>query len=125
MVVVGVWLGMYGGFAAPGISNVACFCEVSAIFLNYRSMWSKEEMNDPVPTLNQLCFFFSYFIFRILLFPWCVAMLLVSANWTFHLDNMSFSRKFSAVIAIFLYMVVVVLNFYWFGLILKGLKKLL
>lgn len=52
MVVIGVWLGMYGGFAAPAISNCACFCEVSAIFLNYRSMWSKKEMNDPIPTLN-------------------------------------------------------------------------
>ena len=125
IVVTGCWLGMYGGFAAPGVSNCACFCEVSAIFLNYRSMWSKEEMNDPIPTLNQLCFFFSYFIFRILLFPWCVAMLIVSAKWTFHLESMALSRKISASVAIGLYFIVIILNFYWFLLILKGLKKLL
>jgi hypothetical protein len=52
MVVTGVWMGLYGGFAAAGVSNCACFCEVSAIFLNYRSMWSKKEMNDPIPTVN-------------------------------------------------------------------------
>jgi hypothetical protein len=125
MVVSGVWMGLYGGFAAAGVSNCACFCEVSAIFLNYRSMWSKKEMNDPLPTVNQLCFFFSYFIFRILLFPWCVWMLIISASWTFHLESVSLVRKICTTTSILMYIVVVFLNFYWFMLILKGLKKLL
>ena len=125
MVVFGVWMGLFGGFAAAGVSNCACFCEVSAIFLNYRSMWSKKEMNDPIPTVNQLCFFFSYFIFRILLFPWCVAMLIVSAQWTFHLESVPLIRKICTTISIVLYFIVIILNFFWFFLILKGLKKLL
>lgn len=52
LVVIGVFMGLYGGFAAAGVSNVACLCEISNIFLNYRSMWSKEEQNDPIPTIN-------------------------------------------------------------------------
>lgn len=125
MVVTGVWMGLYGGFAAAGVSNVACFCEVSAIFLNYRSMWSKSEQNDPIPTVNQLCFFFSYFFCRILLFPWCVTMLIISASWSFHLEDVSFIRKFCTTMSILMYIVVVFLNFFWFFLILKGVRKLL
>lgn len=52
-------------------------------------------------------------------------MLIVSAKWTFHLETMPFSRKFSASLAIAMYFVVIILNFYWFLLILKGLKRLL
>ena len=125
MVVIGVFLGMIGGYGCPGVANMACLCEVSAIFLNYRSMWTKEEMNDPIPTLNQLAFFFSYFIFRILLFPWCVSMLILIALWTFHLESMTLIRKVCASTAILMYFLVIALNFYWFGLILKGVKKLL
>ena len=125
MVIIGVWMGLYGGFAAAGVSNVACFCEVSAIFLNYRSMWTKDQQNDPIPTINQLCFFVSYFIFRILLFPWCVPMLIISASWSFQLEDVSIIRKFCTTMSILMYIVVIFLNFFWFFLILKGVKKLL
>ena len=126
MVVTGTLMGIYAvGYSAGGVCNVAAFCEVSAIFLNYRSMWSKEQMNDPAPTVNQLCFFFSYFIFRVIMFPWCWYMLLLPALYTYHLDTIPIHKKIIGSISISIYFVVILLNFYWFGLILKGLKRMM
>lgn len=123
MVVIGCLTGLYGGYATPGVSNIACLCEISAIFLNYRGMWTKDEMNDCLPTINQLCFFFAYLIFRIFLFPFCVYLLILSLSYTWHIAPMD--RKLCSLFAVSLYQVVIVMNFYWFYLILKGLKRLL
>jgi len=52
-------------------------------------------------------------------------MLIISASWTFHLEDVSFIRKFCTTMSILMYIVVVFLNFFWFFLILKGVRKLL
>ena len=123
MVIPGVFVGIWGGYGIPGVSNLACLCEVSAIFLNYRSMWSKEEMNDTLPSINQLAFFFAYLIFRVFMFPYCWYLLYINARWTWHL--ITWDRKMGIIVSMTLYLVVIVLNFYWFGLILKGLRRMM
>lgn len=123
MVIPGVFIGIWAGFAAPGVGNIACFCEISAIFLNYRSMWSKDEMNDTLPSINNVCFFLTYFIFRVLMFPWCWYCLILNALWTWHLQ--SWDRRIGGTLSIMLYFLVIVLNFYWFALVCKGLKRML
>lgn len=38
----GLFVGVMAGYGAPGIANLSVLCEISTIFLNYRSMFSKE-----------------------------------------------------------------------------------
>ena len=123
MVISGCLIGIWAGFAAPSVGNLACFCEISAIFLNYRSMWSKEEMNDPLPSLNNIVFFFCYLIFRVILFPFCLYCLVINCLWTWHIQ--SWDRRIGGLISMLPYFLVIILNFYWFGLIIKGLKRML
>jgi hypothetical protein len=123
MVIPGVLIGIWAGFAAPGVSNLACLCEISAIFLNYRSMWSKDEMNDTLPVINNTVFFFSYFIFRVILFPFCWYCLILNTMWTWHIQT--WDRRIGGVISIILYVLVILLNFFWFGLIIKGMHRML
>jgi hypothetical protein len=123
MVIPGCLIGIWAGFAAPGVSNVACFCEISAIFLNYRSMWGKEEMNDNLPAINNTVFFLCYLVFRVIMFPLCFYCLIKNEQWSWHLQT--WDRKIGGVISIVLYALVIILNFYWFALIIKGMKKML
>jgi len=123
LVILGIFCGLYGGFTTVLVSNLGSLCEVSAIFLNYRSFFTKEEMNDPIPTINQTCFFFAYTIFRVLLFPYCFYEMFRGYFWTRHL--MSVDREIAYIICLIFYALVMVLNAFWYGLILKGLKKML
>lgn len=123
MVVPGVFIGMWSGYAIPSISNIAYLCEISAIFLNYRSMFSKEEMNKPIPTVNQVTFFFAFTIFRFLMFPWLFYQMVLTSCWTWH--AITWDRKLAMVVSSSMYCWMMCLNFYWYSLILKGLKRLL
>jgi hypothetical protein len=123
MVIPGVFVGIWAGYSSPGISNVACLCEISAIFLNYRSMWSKDLMNDTLPSINNTIFFLSYLVFRVVMFPLCWYCLIKNTQWTWHLQT--WDRKFGGVLGITLYLIVIGLNLYWFALIVKGMKRML
>ena len=123
MVIPGVFIGIWAGFAAVGTSNLACLCEISAIFLNYRSMWNKEEMNDTLPSINNTVFFLCYLVFRVIMFPFCWYCLILNTMWTWHIQT--WDRRIGGAISIFLYFLVIILNFYWFGLIIKGMIRML
>jgi hypothetical protein len=123
MVIPGVFVGIWAGFAAPSVGNLACFCEISAIFLNYRSMWSKEEMNDTLPSINNTVFFLAYFVFRVIMFPFCFYCLCINCLWTWHVQT--WDRRIGGLISLVLYILVIILNFYWFALIIKGMKRML
>ena len=66
----GLFVGVIAGYGAPGTANLTVLSEISTIFLNYRSMFNKEEMNALLPQINQVCFFITYTIFRMLMFPY-------------------------------------------------------
>jgi len=52
LVLFGIACGLHGGYATILVANLASLCEISAIFLNYRSFFTKEEQNLPIPSLN-------------------------------------------------------------------------
>jgi len=97
--------------------------EISSLFLNYKEMFSKESRNTPIAQANQLAFFFTFLIFRVVLFAIltykCFQMLLL----TVHL--VSWIRIVTMVPMLLLAVAGVILNMYWFRLILKGLKRLM
>lgn len=44
--VVGIFLGVQGGYACPGISNIALSIELSTIFMNFRTMYDKKDFGN-------------------------------------------------------------------------------
>jgi hypothetical protein len=119
----GFFCGLYAGFGMPSVANIALTCEISTFFLNYRSMYSKEQLNDRVPLVNQILFFLTFTIIRVFIFPFLSLMLTITAYSTW--DLLDVSRKVCALITVVFFWAMMALNFYWYSLIIKGLKKLL
>ena len=67
--ITGCAIGLYGGYALPGISNAVIFIEITTIFLNYRGLSSKESMNSGLPYYNNLAFALSFTVLRVLSIP--------------------------------------------------------
>ena len=119
----GLVAAIYAGYCFPNLGNIALTCEVSTMFLNYRSMYTKEELGKPVPMVNQLVFFFTFTIFRIISFPIIIVYELYGIYMVFNQVNAL--RKFAIFVQFANLVWMLCLNFMWYGLILKGLKKLL
>ena len=119
----GLLCGIYTGYGVPSIALMSLICEISTIFINYRSMYTKEELNAPIPLVNQIFFLISYTIVRVMFFPILSAMLVITAYVTW--DKLDPVRKVTATITVVTFWMMLALNFYWYSLILKGLKKLL
>ena len=86
-------------------------------------MYSKDELNLPVPLVNQILFFISFTVIRVLIFPILSAMLTITAYTTW--DRLDSVEKVTATITVVFFWLMLALNFYWYSLIVKGLKKLL
>ena len=48
----GFTISLFSGYGLPGVSTCSLLCEISAIFLNYREMFGKENMNSPLNQVN-------------------------------------------------------------------------
>lgn len=73
--------------------------------------------------INQLCFFISYTITRMFLGPYLIWLIYMDmfAMWQFRTSL----ERFCSALALCQASLVLVLNLYWYYLILQGLKKLL
>lgn len=123
MATSGYTLSLFAGYGYPGVSNASLFCEYSSIFLNYKDMFTKDTRNTPLGQINQLCFFFGFTFFRVCLFPFLVYRCFAVTMLAFHLVN--WFRKFCMIFCCIQSFCVLLLNLYWYKLILKGLKRLL
>ena len=121
--VLGLGSGLLLGFGMPCSQNIALLCEISTFFLNYRTMYTKEELNQPTPMVCQILFFITYTLIRIFFFPISGYHILIYLNMTW--DKLNTIRKMAAVFNSVNYVLMLGLNLYWYGLILKGLRKLL
>jgi|TARA_B110000305_G_C19309262_1_gene573199 hypothetical protein len=45
----GIFGGTYSGYGVPGIGAMSLMTELSTFFLNIREMYSKDDLNLPVP----------------------------------------------------------------------------
>lgn len=78
----GLFCALYTGYGLPSVANVALICELSTIFINYRSMYSKEQLNATLPLINQIVFFITFTLIRVILFPYLSMMLAVTTYTT-------------------------------------------
>lgn len=112
--------------AGYGISNIGCItllCEVSTIFLNFRSAFSKETQNSCLATINQVIFFVTYTVFRMALQPYLLykAVEDVIMFWQFR----NGARNFFAIMTVLASIAMFLLMTYWYYLILRGVYKML
>ena len=104
--------------------NMALICESSQIFLNKRNLLGKFEWKGPMATLNAMCFFFCYISFRVLLFPFilygafAINKFIPARHWT------PFNTFVFWVIVV-IFVLIYLLNLFWFKLILGGLIKMI
>ena len=70
---------MRGGRTMPLLTHLAMICEVSQVFLNIRNTIGKES-TGLFPLINNLVFFITYTLFRVVLFPWLIVCHFKSAK---------------------------------------------
>ena len=126
LVVPGLLLGLVAGFGVPVTTNIALFSEISCVFMNYRAMWTTKETNEQIiPMVNQILFLITYFLLRVVLYPYCFGNLVFISSHIFHLEEVALWRKVCLTLSMSGYVPIIFMNFYWFSLILRGLKRLL
>ena len=105
------------GYSIPGAISTSMLAEISGIFMNYRNMTSPDNVNSALYFYNQLAFFLTFTIFRMILFPvlvykcWLVAFLI--------LDEVSLLRKLAFINFGIQVHLILFLNVFWYTLLLK------
>ena len=80
-------------------------------------------MNETVPLINQITFFFTYTIFRMFLFPYLAYSQFLMTLYTW--ESLDTFRRGCQLATFIFFTLILLLNYYWYMLILKGLKKLI
>ena len=111
------------GYSFVGIGNASLLCEISGIFLDYKDMVPKEHRNHWLAQINQILFLITYTMFRMVPFPILAIKCLSStiALW----NVVGWFRSTMMIICTINAIFILVLNFYWYKLIMKGLKRML
>lgn len=122
VVAFGLLLAFNCGYGYVLNANIAMLCEISTFFLNIRSCYKKEELNNRLPLICQVLLFISFVIFRVLLFP--VMLYLNTKNIVITYPVVSGFRTVCGIISNIKFFLILALNYYWFTLILKGIYKL-
>lgn len=65
------------GGAFPKVGHVTMTCETSNFFITLRDIMGKHNWNGPLADLNSVCFFVTYTLSRVFLFPIIIYMALV------------------------------------------------
>lgn len=123
MAVLGYTSSFIGGFGMPMSGQASMITEVSGIFLNYKDMFSKENRNSPLGQFVQFMFFITYTFFRLIPLYFQATRIYVILALTIH--KVGTFRALCQIFCLVNAILIVALNTYWYGLILKGIKRLL
>ena len=114
---------IFSGYSYPGIGCFILLVEVSNVFLDMKLLLLKEELDQPKAILIFICFFLTFFVFRILLMPTALYLGLRMIRLTF--DKVSAFRKVFIMISFIQASVLTILIYYWFYRIIRIVLKLL
>jgi len=107
------------GFGAPGIGNLTLICEISSIFLNYRTLlFSRDDAEGYIPLLNRFLFFLTYTIFRMCIFPYGTYKMFVNIYYAW--DLMSLTARAMYIFMLSEYILMFLLNIFWYRLVIRG-----
>ena len=110
--------GVYTGYALSGVANVLLTMEASTVALNYRSLYDKKDFHLFVPTMLQGAFCLQFTTFRIILMPYVYIRFYLKHELFW--DAWPADRRAVFWAAATLFGAIMVLNFYWYVLVLKG-----
>lgn len=98
-----------------------------------------KEATGLIPLVNNLCFFVTYTIFRIVLFPWLIASHIQSGKlydlWNKNIPmdaspeqlakKTTFTHQVCWITLVSFFFMVLLLNLFWYSLIIRGLIKII
>ena len=105
-----------------GTAAVFLISEISSVFMSFRGMMLDPKSKNCLMMLNQVLFFITFTVFRIIIFPLVGLYILppIVGIW----PHVSVLRKICFVISLLLGAGVYFLNLFWYYLIIKHLNKL-
>lgn len=121
ILISGFVAGLIAGYGYPGNMCCVMLSEISSIFLNIKEMFPKDCRTTCLGQTNQLAFFLTFTVFRMITFPFLVMRCGIIMVTTFHV--VSPIRKFFLVFAFVQALNILFLNLFWYVLVLKGLKR--
>lgn len=121
--IMGFTMSIFSGYGMPMCSTASMISEVSGYWLNYKDMFSKESRNTPIGQFVQIMFFITYTFFRLIPLGFLQMRVVYIALVTTH--RLHWFRQFCNVVCCINAVFILFINIYWYGLILKGLKRLL
>lgn len=121
MILIAGFLSTLGaGYGIPSNAAITLFCESSSIFLNIRDLFSKDERGTLPYIANDLMFFFTFTVFRIVMmtYTFYVTWYEAIAMWQFRDTN----QRFFSTICVALSCLTISINYYWYTLVLRNVK---
>lgn len=116
-------IALLSGYDMVGVAAGFMLCEISSIFLSFKLMTDEKDRNTPLSVANQVTFLVTYTFFRILFFPGLGLHIIPGtiAVW----DSLPTWRKAFTILSYLLGFLVLVLNVFWYVLILRGVYKMM
>ena len=115
--------GLLSGFAYPALSCLFLVAELSSIILNYSYMFTdKKEKLSTLSILYKVFFFTTFILLRIV--GWPYLQYLVVYNFRFSWPIINGARRFTSIITVTLAGAMMLLNIFWFYLIIKTITKM-
>lgn len=111
------------GFGMPMCSCASMICEVSGYWLNYKDMFDATNRNSPPGQFVQIMFFITYTFFRLIPLYFLNMRVVYISLITTH--RLHWFRALCNIICSINAVLIILINTYWYGLILKGLRRLL
>lgn len=119
----GLSMTLWIGYGYVTVAFFVLTIEISSIFLNYRSVFSKDEMGKPLPMVIQVLFFITFTVARMVLIPYYLYMEFEVAYYTW--DVLSGIKRVAFCYMVFVYVAMYLIHIQWYYLILRGLFKML
>jgi hypothetical protein len=94
----GCWIGMHAGYGQASIGTTSLMMEVSTIFMNYRTMLSAENVGRTITDVNQILFFLTFTVFRIILMPYLIYRFYFSMLFSW--NYMTFTRQCACIFSL-------------------------
>jgi len=111
------------GYALPGICCLFLIAELSTIFLNYVDMFREEQKGGKLDLLNKVLFFIAFTVTRVLAWPWL--QYLIWWNIFFIWSLVGVWVKIITFIGVIQCIGVMLLNMWWYYLIIKKLVRMI
>ena len=122
MCIIIMALAISGGLFLPKLVALAMLCDFSQPYYNLRTIMGKDEWRGPLAAANNVAFFLSWTLFSTIWFP----ILLYTATCLAELTPKMTQFQLHAYHAIMgLFSLMILLNGYWYLIILRGVYSLL